>query len=190
MRLILFLKSILVIWKVIFTLNRIGIVYKSIDKKEWGIIMKCYIHPNVDAVGTCTKCGKMICQACSTEINGKLVCSQCSAAAVQQTTIGPNDRYCKSCGAIINKDAEICPKCGVRQIPVPTVSSGKSRVVAAILALFLGNIGAHKFYLGKTGEGLVYLCFFWTGIPWLIAIVEAIIYLTMSDAEFEAKYGR
>lgn len=37
--------------------------------------------------------------------------------------------------------------------------------------------------------GIVYLIFFWTFIPALIAFVEAIIYLTMSDDAFAAKYG-
>lgn len=154
--------------------------------------MKCYIHPNVDAIGACTRCGKMICQACSMEINGKLVCNQC-AGGVQQTAKGINEIYCRSCGAVINKEAEICPKCGVRQSAAQastTRSSKKSRVAAILLALFLGGIGAHKFYLGKADQGILYLCFFWTGIPALIALVEAIIYLTMSDAEFEAKYSK
>ena len=157
--------------------------------------MKCSIHPNVDAVGTCTKCGKMMCQSCSKEIDGKLVCSQC-ATGVQQTTIntgtaiGTNEKYCKSCGAIIHKDAEICPKCGVRQMSAPTASGGKSKIVAAILAFFLGGFGVHKFYLGHEGEGLICLCFFWTGIPALVGIIEAILYLLMSDADFEKKYGR
>lgn len=151
--------------------------------------MKCYLHPNVDAIGACTRCGKMICQACSTEINGKLVCNQC-AGGVQLTAKSTNEIYCRSCGAVINKEAEICPKCGARQTVSTTVSSKKSRVAAILLAFFLGGIGAHKFYLGQTGQGLLYLCFFWTGIPALIALVEAIIYLTMSDAEFEAKYSK
>lgn len=61
--------------------------------------------------------------------------------------------------------------------------------MAAILALLVGGLGIHKFYLGQIGMGIVYLIFFWTFIPALIAFVEAIIYLTMSDDAFAAKYG-
>lgn len=151
--------------------------------------MKCYVHPNVDAIGACTRCGKMICQACSMEIDGKLVCNQCATQG-QQTATSPSGVYCRSCGAVISKDAEICPKCGVRQSVQVTVTNKKSRVAAILLALFLGGLGAHKFYLGKAGQGLLYLCFFWTFIPACVALIEAIIYLTMSDAEFEAKYSK
>ncbi len=63
----------------------------------------------------------------------------------------------------------------------------KNRIVAALLALFLGGLGIHKFYLGKVGTGIIYLIFCWTGIPSIIAIIEAIIYLTMSDAKFAQK---
>lgn len=99
-----------------------------------------------------------------------------------------DERFCSSCGEIIKKEAEICPKCGVRQ--KNHVSSGnKNRVTAGILAILLGGIGAHKFYLGDTGMGLLYLCFCWTAIPAIVGLIEGIIYLTKSDEEFEAIYG-
>lgn len=64
----------------------------------------------------------------------------------------------------------------------------KSKVVAGVLALFLGGFGAHKFYLGKTGLGILYLCFCWTYIPALVSFVEGIIYLCSSDENFSRKY--
>jgi|GEM_PF-493899 Predicted membrane protein len=89
-------------------------------------------------------------------------------------------KFCSACGAEIDARAEICPTCGVRQ-PVYGQGSGKSRAVAALLALLLGGIGIHKFYLGKTVLGVIYLVFFWTGIPGLIAWVEGMRYLATSD---------
>jgi TM2 domain-containing membrane protein YozV/ribosomal protein L40E len=111
-----------------------------------------------------------------------------------QATKGANEKYCLECGAIINAKAEICPKCGVRQMPVPTSigvssSSGRNRIVAAIFAILLGGLGIHKFYLGRVGQGILYLIFCWTFIPLLIGFVEGLVYLTMSDADFNAKYG-
>lgn len=102
-----------------------------------------------------------------------------------------NEKYCAECGAVIRKAAEICPKCGVRQSFAGTgmSPSGHSRVAAAIFALLLGGLGVHKFYLGKAGQGILYLLFFWTFIPAIVAFVEGILYLTMSDAEFAAKFG-
>ncbi|AVQ34006.1 MULTISPECIES: NINE protein [Staphylococcus] len=46
-----------------------------------------------------------------------------------------------------------------------------------LLAFFIGGLGAHKFYAKKTGWGVLYLLFCWTGIPGVIAIIEAIIAL-------------
>lgn len=64
----------------------------------------------------------------------------------------------------------------------------KSRSVAILLALFLGGIGGHKFYLGKPGTGLLYLAFFWTFIPAILAVLEAIGYIMSSDEDFERQY--
>ena len=64
----------------------------------------------------------------------------------------------------------------------------KKRTVAILLAIFLGGIGIHKFYQNRVGSGLVYLIFCWTGIPAFIALIEAIVYLTMSNEKYEAKY--
>ena len=64
----------------------------------------------------------------------------------------------------------------------------KSRIVAALLAFFLGGLGAHKFYLNKNGKGFLYLFFCWTYIPAIVSLIEAIGYLLQSDADFQAKY--
>lgn len=49
----------------------------------------------------------------------------------------------------------------------------KNPTTAVLLALFLGNIGIHKFYMGNTGMGILYLVFCWTFIPGFIAFFEA-----------------
>ena len=61
-----------------------------------------------------------------------------------------------------------------------------SKVAYVLLAFFLGGIGAHNFYAGKIGLGILYLLFFWTFIPAIAAFVQAIIAICKtSDA-----YGR
>lgn len=105
------------------------------------------------------------------------------------------EKFCSECGAKIRRAAEICPKCGVRQFGHPGVlganaPNGKNRVAAALLALFLGGLGVHKFYLGQVGLGILYLLFCWTFIPGIIALVEFVIFITMSDEVFASKYGR
>lgn len=65
----------------------------------------------------------------------------------------------------------------------------KNRIVAALLAIFTGIIGGHKFYLGRTGQGLLYLIFSFFLIPAVIGFIEGLILLGMSDEEFDAKYN-
>jgi len=48
----------------------------------------------------------------------------------------------------------------------------RDEVVGILLALFLGNFGVHHFYLRRTGLGILYLCFCWTGIPALLGFIE------------------
>jgi TM2 domain-containing membrane protein YozV len=48
----------------------------------------------------------------------------------------------------------------------------RDEVVGILLALFLGSFGAHHFYLRRTGLGILYLCFFWSGIPGLMGVIE------------------
>ncbi len=106
-----------------------------------------------------------------------------------------DEKFCSECGETIKAKAEICPKCGVRQAAAPsafvtTAPNGKSKLAAALFALFLGGFGAHKFYLGQTGTGVLYLVFCWTWIPAIIALIEFILFLTMSDEAFNQKYGQ
>ncbi len=71
-----------------------------------------------------------------------------------------------------------------------TEKTGKrSLTIAALLALFLGGIGGHKFYLGQTKKGLLYLLFCWTLIPTLIALVELIVLLFTTPAAFDHRYN-
>ena len=65
----------------------------------------------------------------------------------------------------------------------------KDKNSAGLLALFLGGIGGHKFYLERTGLGILYLVFCWTLIPALVSIVEAIVFFSMSKAAFDFKYN-
>lgn len=82
-----------------------------------------------------------------------------------------------------------------------TTPGEKNKLAAGLLAIFLGGLGIHKFYLGFTGPGLVYLLVNTVGwaVTWLLlglpnivlgimALIEGIIYLTKSDAEFYELY--
>jgi hypothetical protein len=48
----------------------------------------------------------------------------------------------------------------------------RDEIVGILLALFLGTFGVHHFYLRRTGLGILYCCFFWSGIPSLLGFIE------------------
>lgn len=86
-------------------------------------------------------------------------------------------------------------------VPAGGGKSGKEKIAAGLLAIFLGSLGIHKFYLGGKSQknaGIVMLlvtllgtCLFFLGpiVMGIIALIEGIIYLTKDDAEFDATYG-
>ena len=115
-----------------------------------------------------------------------------------ENTVQTEMKFCKHCGQKIDKDVVVCPHCG-KQVEVlgqasqPQVvinnsnmntntntnnngignGNAKNKWVAFCLCLFLGFFGAHKFYEGKAGMGILYL---FTGglfgIGWIIDLVS------------------
>lgn len=79
----------------------------------------------------------------------------------------------------------------------PVVST-KDHVAAGLLAIFLGTLGIHKFYLGYNVAGFIMLAVTVLGslvtfglagaVMWVISIIEGILYLTKSQSEFEQIY--
>lgn len=51
----------------------------------------------------------------------------------------------------------------------------KSKTAFVLFAVLLGCIGVHRFYMGDVGLGFLYLLFSWTGIPLVIALIEAVV---------------
>lgn len=93
-------------------------------------------------------------------------------------------KFCKHCGSIIDKDCIVCPVCGKQVEELRTNAAAQPNIIinnenknvntnmnvmygrgkprskwtALLLCLFLGFVGAHKFYDGKVGMGILYLC--------------------------------
>ena len=65
----------------------------------------------------------------------------------------------------------------------------KNKTVAALLALFIGGLGVHKFYLGRPFQGFIYLIFCWTFLPSIFSFIGGIILLAMSEDRFNKKYN-
>ncbi len=70
--------------------------------------------------------------------------------------------YCRQCGKQITAQDTFCPHCGAVQSPgqpsAQTPFQGgpelKSKLVAGLLGIFVGELGIHRFYLGYTGIGI------------------------------------
>lgn len=68
------------------------------------------------------------------------------------------------------------------------------KLAAGICGILLGALGIHKFILGYTTEGLIMLlvtvltCGFGGFVMGVIGLIEGIIYLTKTDAEFAQTY--
>jgi TM2 domain-containing membrane protein YozV len=156
--------------------------------------MNCHLHQDRPAVGTCVGCGKFICEECKTEIQGKYYCKKCVEELIAEKTRkieklednkNPMVFMNAGGGGASSASSSSSSSAGAGgYMPICT----KSKVVAGLLGIFLGGIGAHKFYLGRTGMGILYLLFCWTGIPAFIGFIEGIVYLVSSEQAFNAKY--
>jgi TM2 domain-containing membrane protein YozV len=70
------------------------------------------------------------------------------------------------------------------------IAGSKSKVVAGILGILLGGLGAHRFYLGDMTGGIIRLVVsvVTCGAGSIIGLIEGIIYITKSDEDFNKIY--
>jgi len=119
----------------------------------------------------------------------------------ETTTVQQETKFCKECGQKIAKKAVICPHCGCQveetrnesaapQIVInnsnqnqntnQNINAGipfgarlRNKWVALVLCAFIGYLGGHKFYEGKGGMGILYMCTLGLfGIGWAIDFIN------------------
>ena len=103
----------------------------------------------------CTNCGKETPE-------GTAVCPNCGKAISQPAAAIPAataKKFCRNCGAMMEGGATVCPACGASQMGAAPAGvppgGGKDFLTALLLCIFVGWIGAHRFYTGHTGIGIV-----------------------------------
>lgn len=133
------------------------------------------------------------CDNCGTKLeDGAKACPECGKVFQPAKT-----KFCQHCGKPIDKECVICPVCGKQVAEIKAeqpsivinntnqntnrninknirVGSGrpKNKWVAFFLCLFLGFLGAHRFYEGRIGTGLIWLCTFGLfGIGWFLDLL-------------------
>ncbi len=139
--------------------------------------------------------GAAVCQYCGSQISDEPASEGAARGYAGET------KFCKFCGSRIPKDAVVCTKCG-RQVEKLEQSASERPIIinnvnnaplagnrsfvptkkplnkwtAFFLCLFLGYFGAHKFYEGKTGLGVLYICT--CGLLYIGVLVDLIVLLT------------
>jgi TM2 domain-containing membrane protein YozV len=125
--------------------------------------------------------------------NLELTCGECTAPVTPRMQNRPK------CGAK-NANAVIEPTVQSQQmnsqqnvhinlgdLNASTVSS-KSKITALLLCLFLGILGIQRLYVGRTGSGILFLLFCWTGIPWIISFFDLIFIISGTFKDGEGKF--
>jgi len=149
----------------------------------------------------CTNCGNPISEHA-------VACMSCGAKPVGHR------KFCRHCAAALNPEQVICIKCGAGISAAGASRSGggmatggggapKNKIVAAILAFFLGELGIHWFYLGEKNKAVTYLgvfigslvlCLIFIGligvvVMVILALIDTIKLLMMSNEDFDAMYN-
>lgn len=116
----------------------------------------------------CPSCGELVqrglcvyCKSCGNEMNeNQAICLKCGCSK------GTGTKYCANCGSELTPNAAACLKCGAAAdfgVPVKSEELKDPKVsnsdwfTTLMLCLFLGGLGVHRFYVGKTGTGFLWL---------------------------------
>lgn len=132
----------------------------------------------------------MYCKECGEKLvnENSVVCVKCGSNK------GQGNNYCAECGSKVkNKNAEVCLNCGSKlkgtkiniteHIKNNGKAMGNSKIVAGLLAIFLGAMGIHRFYLGYKEIGFIQLAIFIVALLifapaiwacWIWAIIDAV----------------
>jgi hypothetical protein len=154
--------------------------------------MKCSLHPDRDAQGVCAYSGKPYCAEDLVEVQGKVyakenldkVFAELKDGAARQPMVfmagggGGGGAASSAAAAVATPPVGSAP-------PPPVAIPSKGKITTLLLCIFLGWLGAHRFYVGKAGTGILYLLTL--GLAGIGVLVDFITILTGS---FKDSLGR
>lgn len=112
-------------------------------------------------------------------------------------------KQCPNCKQYVDDNATFCSYCGYNFATPPYNNpaasdnafdacgpEGKSRGVAALLAILIGGLGIQYFYLGKNTAGVlsILLSLVTCGLWSVIAVIQGILMLCMTNQQFRTKF--
>jgi len=109
--------------------------------------MSCYYHSDRSAVNTCSKCGAWLCDGCSVEIDGRVICKTCIARELGNTHVPPHTTADPRAAAYGYAPAPVVPK-----------------VNGFLLFCFSMMPGANYMYMGLIKRGLCVMAAFFASI--------------------------
>ena len=144
--------------------------------------MNCTNHPEVEAQGMCTYCGKPFCNDCLVEVKGRMYCKGDLGNVIDEAKQSSNAQPTIN---ITNSNDSINTN--------TNVNGGfyggprKSKMVALILCIigFFGIGGLHRMYVGKVGSGVLH--FLTYGLCCIGTIIDLISILS---GGFRDSYGQ
>jgi TM2 domain-containing membrane protein YozV/RNA polymerase subunit RPABC4/transcription elongation factor Spt4 len=139
----------------------------------------------------CIECGALIRARAA-------ICPDCGVSQTEDQE--RSEKHCPECGYVMRGTTAVCPKCGIEQPGLTNTTdagAGSNRVAAGVCAILVGALGIHKFILGYNTAGITMLlvsilafCFYGWAVMHIIALVEGITYLSMTEKDFQRIHGK
>lgn len=129
--------------------------------------MNCYVHPEVSAVGTCSNCGRGICQQCMTVVDSKIYCRACAAAGATSLQETNGLAIASLVLGIISVPLDFC------------YGAGLLLAIAAVIMGFVARNQIKQTGGKQKGSGMALAGILTGGIPAALAIVGLLVIVVL-----------